>query len=112
MSIHAQTLAFSLLVSTVLANGVHAAHSEDRSVTHAPRAVNGIRVDGMADEPDWNLAAWRDINHRWLGPEYTRDDFEGRFKLVWTPKRLYLLVEVTDDILFDSHRDPDRKSVV
>jgi len=106
VSIHAQTLAFSLLVSTVLANGAHAAHSEDRSLTHAPRAVNGIQVDGVADDPDWNLAAWRDINHRWLGPEYTPDDFEGRFKLVWTPKRLYLLVEVTDDILFDSHRDP------
>jgi len=65
-----------------------------------------MSVDGIADEAAWDLAEWRDIKHKWLGPEYSADDFEGRFKLVWTAERLYLLVEFTDDILFDSHRDP------
>jgi len=104
--IHAQALAFGLLVTGALADGaVAATHSESRSVYNAPQAT-AMRVDGIADEPDWDRAAWREIRYKWLGPDYTPDDFEGRFKLVWTPERLYLLVEITDDVLFDSHRDP------
>jgi len=104
--IHARTLAFSLLVTGLLSSGALAAHSQSRSVTHAPRAAGDMRVDGIADESDWSRAEWRDIKYKWLGPDYTPEDFSGRFKLVWTPQRLYLLVEITDDILFDSHRDP------
>ena len=103
---HARTLAFSLLVSGLLSTTAFAVHSESRSITHAPRAVGEMRVDGIADEADWSRAEWREIKYRWLGPDYTPDDFQGRFKLVWTPERLYLLVEIRDDILFDSHRDP------
>jgi hypothetical protein len=103
---HAPLFAFSLLVAGSLTTEAFAAHSESRSLYDAPRAAGPIRVDGIADEADWDDAAWRDISYRWLGPDYTPDDFEGRFKLVWTPERVYLLVEVTDDILFDSHRDP------
>ena len=83
-----------------------AEHAEGRSYYQAPQAAGEMRVDGIADEAAWDRAAWRDINYKWLGPDYTPEDFQGRFKLVWTPERLYLLVEVTDDILFDSHRDP------
>jgi hypothetical protein len=106
VSIHAQALAVSLVFASMLSAPAFATHSESRSVTHAPRAAGAMRVDGIADEADWDRAAWRDINYRWLGPDYTPEDFEGRFKLVWTPERLYLLVEITDDILFDSHRHP------
>lgn len=35
-----------------------------------------------------------------------KEDFSGRYKLVWTPDHLYLLAEITDDILYDSHPDP------
>jgi len=106
MRIKTQPLAFSLLATGLLAGSAVASHSESRSVYHAPQATAGMRVDGIANEPDWDRAAWREIKYKWLGPDYTPEDFEGRFKLVWAPERLYLLVEVTDDILFDSHRDP------
>jgi hypothetical protein len=106
VSIHAQALAVSFVLASMLSTPAFATHSESRSITHAPRAAGTMRVDGVADEADWDRAAWRDIKYKWLGPEYTPEDFEGRFKLVWTPERLYLLVEITDDILFDSHRDP------
>jgi hypothetical protein len=43
---------------------------------------------------------------RWLGPEFSSDDFQGRFKVVWTEDRLYLLGEFVDDVLIDTHRDP------
>ncbi len=83
-----------------------ASHAESRSVYHAPHAEEAILVDGVASESVWANAAWRDIKYKWLGPDYTSEDFNGRFKIAWTEERIYLLVEVTDDILFDSHRDP------
>ena len=83
-----------------------AGHAEGRSEYHAPRAAVAPVIDGMADDAAWQQAGWREIDQRWLGPEYTASDFQGRFKAVWTPERIYLLVEIVDDILFDSHRDP------
>ena len=83
-----------------------ATHLPDRNEYRAPRASIAPAVDGVADEAIWDRAAWHEIGHRWLGPEYSSDDFQGRFKVVWTPERIYILGEFVDDILFDSHRDP------
>jgi hypothetical protein len=99
--------AAALALFVVMLSGVaNASHSEDRSHYLAPGASTPPVVDGVADEPVWDRAQWRKIDHRWLGPEYSSDDFQGRFKVAWTEDRIYLLVEVVDDILFDSHRDP------
>jgi len=81
-------------------------HYPGRTEYRAPKAERAPEVDGVADEAVWRRARWQEITHRWLGPEYSAKDFQGRFKVVWTPARIYLLVEVVDDILFDSHRDP------
>jgi hypothetical protein len=81
-------------------------HAEGRSEYRAPRAAVVPNIDGVADEAAWETAPWRELSHRWLGPEYASADFQGRFKVVWAPDRIYLLVEIVDDILFDSHRDP------
>jgi hypothetical protein len=83
-----------------------ASHAEGRSEYRAPRAAEAPSIDGVADEAAWETAPWRELSQRWLGPEYTYADFQGRYKVVWTPERIYLLVEIVDDILFDSHRDP------
>jgi hypothetical protein len=99
-------LVFGLLWLVPLHTCASESHSEARSTYHAALAADDMKVDGIANESSWQLAEWRAIEHKWLGPDYTPDDFGGRFKLVWTPERLYLLVEITDDILFDSHRDP------
>lgn len=82
------------------------AHYEARSRYDAPRAASPMRVDGVADEPAWEQAEWRELKDRWLGPEYAGEDFQGRFKVVWTADRIYLLGEFVDDVLIDSHRDP------
>lgn len=106
----AQCLRVSIVSVSVIAGlaltPAHASHSEARSSYVAQRATADIRVDGTAREPDWDRAEWRDIKYRWLGPAYTADDFSGRFKVVWTPERIYILAEIVDDILFDAHRDP------
>lgn len=82
------------------------AHAAGRSEYRAPHAAVVPRIDGVADEAAWATAPWRELSHRWLGPEYSPSDFQGRFKVVWTPERIYLMVELVDDVLFDSHRDP------
>lgn len=81
-------------------------HVEGRTGYHAPRAARAPLIDGVADDAAWRTAPWHEIDQLWLGPEYSAADYHGRFKVVWTPERLYFLVEVVDDILFDSHRDP------
>jgi hypothetical protein len=63
-------------------------------------------VDGRADDPAWAAAQWRAIDQRWLGPPFDDEDFRGRFKVVWTAEKLWLLVEVVDDVLYDRTRDP------
>jgi hypothetical protein len=69
-------------------------------------ADSALQIDGVADEAIWAQARWQELTQRWLGPEYTPEDFQGRYKVVWTTDRIYLLAEITDDILIDTHRDP------
>ncbi len=108
-----RTHRFSILVAAAalashLPSTGHAepAHAEGRSEYRAPRAAVVPSIDGVADEAAWETAPWRELSHRWLGPEYSPADFQGRFKVVWAPDRIYLLVEIVDDILIDRHRDP------
>ncbi len=96
-----------LLVLCMAAGNVDARpHSDGRSLYKAPFAAEAPVTDGNIDDPAWSTARWRDINYRWLGPEYAETDFSGKFKVVWTEERLYIVVVIVDDILFDSHRDP------
>ena len=81
-------------------------HSEDRNRYLAPKSAQAVVIDGVANDPAWASGEWYAIDELWLGPEYPAEDFSGRFKVAWTEERLYVLVEVVDDILFDSHRDP------
>ncbi len=98
---------FSILwVSLVGTACAAATHTPNRSEYRAPRAMHAPTVDGVADEAIWERAEWRELSYRWLGPEYTAQDFAGRFKVVWTEDKLFILAEFVDDILFDSHRDP------
>ena len=81
-------------------------HDKDRTVYSAPFAQVAPKVDGKADEKVWQLAKWQPLNQRWLGPEYTKEDFQGKYKVVWTGSTLYLMAEIVDDILIDTHRNP------
>lgn len=63
-------------------------------------------IDGVAGEAIWQRAKWHAIDNRWLGPEYSNEDFSGRFKVVWTKKKLYILGEFVDDTLLDIYRNP------
>jgi len=85
---------------------VLAQHDSGRTLYKAPRAEIAPVIDGLANDKAWTLAEWRDVKHRWLGPELSEADFNGRYKLVWTPEKLYVLFDFSDDVLIDTHRDP------
>ena len=97
------TLFLATLPAVVTAQS---SHYEGRSEYLAPKASEPMTIDGAADEAVWASAPWRELTQRWLGPEYSADDFQGRFKVVWTEKTLYILGEFVDDTLIDTHRDP------
>jgi hypothetical protein len=67
----------------------------------APKAAVAPVIDGIADDAAWNDAAWVPIENVYIGPPVTPEDFSGRYKVVWTESRLYLLAEITDDVLRD-----------
>ena len=96
----------ALTAFVTAAASADATHVEGRSEYIAPYATTAPTIDGRADDAAWAMAPWREINQIWLGPEMEPGDFAGRFKVVWSGDRLYLLGEFTDDILFDSHRHP------
>ncbi|MFT5769024.1 MAG: hypothetical protein ACI9H8_000983 [Lysobacterales bacterium] len=99
-------LAPLLLLAYTLSLVADSNHAAERTEYFAPKASNPPSIDGVADEAIWQQAQWAELNHRWLGPEYTAEDFEGRFKVVWTQERIYVLGEFVDDVLIDTHRDP------
>jgi hypothetical protein len=77
-----------------------AAPTNDPSVGYsAPKAAQSPVIDGIGNESCWDQAQWKDIKYVWLGVTPAPNDFTGRFKVVWTPQRLYYLVEITDDKL-------------
>jgi len=81
-------------------------HAPDRTEYFAPYADKAIKVDGSADEGVWRKAQWQNLDRRWLGPEYSKEDFQGRYKVVWSKSKIHILAEIVDDILIDTHRDP------
>ncbi len=102
------SLLFAALITLASATSAlaDAAHYVDRSEYAAPFAKQAPAIDGVANEDVWLQAKWQDISNRWLGPEYSAEDFQGRYKVVWTEDKIYILGEFVDDILIDSHRDP------
>jgi uncharacterized protein (DUF362 family) len=63
-------------------------------------------IDGSGDDPCWAGDTWYPLSELWLGKIPTAEDFSGRFKITWTEEKLYVLAEITDDILRDVHPDP------
>jgi hypothetical protein len=56
-------------------------------------------IDGVGDDTCWAIADWAPIDQVWLGDAVTAIDYSGKFKVIWTSKRLYLLIEIVDDSL-------------
>ncbi len=72
----------------------------------APQTATAPVIDGLANDICWKKAEWREIKYLWLGVQPSPEDFSGRYKIVWTPERLYFLIEITDDVLSDVYSNP------
>ena len=82
------------------------AKKSDKSLLNVIKASQSITIDGIPNETPWQEADWLPLDQLWLGPEYTKEDFSGRYKLLWDEDGLYLLAEITDDILLDQNTNP------
>jgi len=67
---------------------------------------NAPEIDARSHDRAWQLAQWQPMDQLILGAAPSAEDFSGRFKLLWDNAKLYLLVEITDDVLFDQTADP------
>lgn len=56
-------------------------------------------IDGIGNDTCWDKAEWATIDQIWIGQPIDASDFTGKFKVMWTEDRLYVLVRVTDDSL-------------
>jgi len=72
----------------------------------APRADIAPSIDGKMNDTAWKQAEWQRIDHFILGEATNQEDFSGRFKIVWTPERLFVLALISDDVLLDRTADP------
>lgn len=80
--------------------------SSDRNHYDAPRASSAPIIDGIMDTV-WDSAPWAAIDVYWLGTQHpTTQDFSGRYKAMWDSGNLYLLFDITDDVLFDNWANP------
>ncbi len=62
-------------------------------------------INGLGDDEAWQNAGWLPLDQVWIGAVPNTDDFSGRYKLVWDENNLYILAEITDDTLVDTHPD-------
>ena len=72
----------------------------------APKADRAPVIDGLNEDSAWQRAPWANIDQLTLGEQPSSTDFSGRFKLVWTEEKLFILAEITDDVLIDTHANP------
>ena len=72
----------------------------------APYAALAPSIDGQANDAAWARAKWQAIDQLTLGGQPSPEDFSGRFKIVWSKDKLFILGEIIDDVLIDTHADP------
>ncbi len=65
-----------------------------------------MTIDGLGNEAIWSAATWYPIDQTWIGTPPSSTDFLGKFKVVWDQNFLYVLTEITDEILSDDHPNP------
>ena len=92
-----------ILISNQLSFGQH---YYDDSFT--AQKANSYSIDGVGDEAFWELCDWYDIEYIWIpyGESMLPEDFTGRVKFAWTEEKLLVLAEIEDDVLSDTHEDP------
>lgn len=98
MNKHILTI-LGLLISTLVFAG-------NGNNYQATRAQTTPVIDGNGNDACWSSATWYDVNYLWLGVQPSPADFTGRFKVTWDANKLYVIAEITDDVLGDNYTNP------
>lgn len=72
----------------------------------AARATVAPTIDGLGTDACWTNATWHSIDQTWALTTPSAADFSGRFKISWDANKLYVLGEITDDVLNDGNAAP------
>jgi hypothetical protein len=81
--------------------------SNDRQLFFA--SYGSPRLNGVADDDVWQTVEWLPLDQCWVGVAPTTTDCAGRYKIAWDENNLYVLAEITDDTLIDTHTDGQTK---
>lgn len=96
-------------VSTLIVSftAVAASKSADSPVTYPANYTKDAPVIDGNVEATWDKATWREVPYLILGSApKDQSDLSMRYKVVWTQQYLYILAEIKDDILSDTHPNP------
>jgi hypothetical protein len=69
------------------------------------KVVGELVIDGHGGDKTWEALEWRTLDNYWLGEVPAAEDFSGKYKLSWNEDYIYVLAEIQDDILIDTHED-------
>jgi hypothetical protein len=73
----------------------------------AYRAFSAPVIDGIANEASWEAATWAPIDQLWTGRQPSSTNCTARFKSCWSGSKIYILMEVVDDVLVNwNPKDP------
>lgn len=86
-----------------------AANVSADTVDQAAYSDTPVTIDGQANESVWQRQTWHQMTHVMVGEKPTKEDFQGRYKVAWDNNKLYILAEIVDDVLIDTHPDPTER---
>ncbi|MGO2478043.1 MAG: CBM9 family sugar-binding protein [Pseudoalteromonas sp.] len=87
-----------LLAAALLFSG-HAL-AQEVNYTHTP-----IVIDGVTDKA-WQQANWHNMPYLMDGVLPEKNDFNGKYRLLWDKNFLYLQAVIVDDVLIDKYANP------
>jgi hypothetical protein len=84
---------------------------DDGEKVVAKKASTIPTIDGNTEDDCWKATDWIPIDQTWItwGETIPLDDFQGMFKVSWSPETnlLYYIVKVTDDAFVSGYQYPD-----
>ncbi len=94
-----------LVLSVILFSFNPLPQKSPNSIIEVNKASGVITIDGIGSEGYWSTATWYTMDNIWIGTAPTATDYQGRFKMVYNKNYLYVLAEITDEELVDTHAD-------
>lgn len=82
-----------------------ACQPSDKNIPQILNSKQPLNIDGKDAESVWSKTSWKAIDQKWVGPDYSETDFQGRYKVLWDANYIYVFATIVDDVLIDSHKD-------